>query len=136
DDSPHAIGKQQLGMKLQSSEFVHLHANIVEQSQSSDSFAELFLLEVVWWAGQDVYLHTSLVGADQPFDNHLVLVAFVLHPQRMFRFIYKLTNALAAVPGAPDQMRVLCWIERVAVPVGLKAPNNLPHSIATLCARH
>ena len=104
DNGPDSVGKEQFGMKLEPLEPVHLDTHIVQNSQAPDALDEFLLLELVRRPGQHVNFHAAMVGPDQALDDDGVLVALVLHPQRMLGLVDELANALAAIADAPDQM--------------------------------
>src|SRR5208283_2144100 len=132
DDGPDSVAEEQLGMKLEPLEPMHLDADIIQDPQASDTFDEFLLLQLVRWARQHVHFHAAMVRPDQALDDYRVLVALVLHPKRVFGFVDKLTNTLTTVADAPDQMRVLAGIEGSPVPVGLKALDDLSDLVPVL----
>src|SRR5579871_6003598 len=73
----------------------------------------------------DVDLDSATARANQVFDDDGVLIALILQPQRMFRAVDKLPQALAAIADTPDEMRVVTRIKLRAVPVSVKALHHL-----------
>src|SRR5271157_2790843 len=124
DDGPDSVAEEQLGMKLEPLEPMHLDADIIQDAQTADALDKFFLLQLVGRTCQHVDLHAAMVSPHQPLNDHRVLVALVLHPKRVFGFVDKLTNTMTTVADAPDQMRVLAGIEGSPVPVGLKALDD------------
>src|SRR5271157_128952 len=132
DDGPDSVGEKQLGMELKPFQPVHLDADIVQDSQAPDTLDEFLLLQLVRWPGQDVHSYAAMICPHQAFNDHGVLVALVLHPQRMFCLVDELANSLSAIPNAPDQMRLLARREGGAVPIGLEALDDLRNLVTVL----
>src|SRR3984885_15519262 len=104
DNRPFVIGDHDLTVKLQILERADLGPDIVYDAQTADTFKELFLFELVQRAGHDTNANPAFGRADQPFDDHHILITLVLQPQRFRRAIDEIGNALAAVVGTPDQL--------------------------------
>src|SRR5208282_6442717 len=125
DDGSDSVGEEQLGMELEPLQTVHLDADIVQDTQTADALDQFLLLQLMRGPRQHMYLHPAMVCPHQAFDDHRVLVALVLHPQRMLGLVDELADPLPPIPDTPDQMRLLAWVEGFAVPVSLEAFDDL-----------
>ena len=101
-------------MKFQSFELVYLDADIVQDAQAANSFDQFLLLQLVRRPCHEMNFHAPAVGPHQAFDDDRVLIALVLQPQGMFGLVDELTDPLASVADAPDQMGMLTGVERLA----------------------
>ncbi len=90
-------------MQFDRVQYAHFHADVGKNAQAADTFDELVRLQRMRRLGQDVHLDPTHRRAHQPFDDHGVLVALVLHPERMPRGVDEAGEPLAAVVRTPDQ---------------------------------
>src|SRR5208337_1675331 len=60
DDGPDSVAEEQLGMKLEPLEPMHLDADIIQDPQASDTFDEFLLLQLVRRARQHVHFHATM----------------------------------------------------------------------------
>ena len=127
DDGAHAVGEQQLGVKLHVLELVDLDSDVFQDAQATDPFNQLFLLELVRRPRHEVNLHAAAIGANDVLNDDRVLIALVLQPERVLGLVDELGNPLAAVADAPDEVRMFAGIEFAARPVGLEALDDLVH---------
>src|SRR5207247_11303438 len=74
---------------------------------------------------QQMHLDAAPHGAHEPLDDHRILVAFVLKPERMLCAVNEVRNPRASVVAAPDESRCIAGIERLSMPVRLEAGNDL-----------
>ncbi len=125
-----AVGEQHLGVQLEVLQLVHLDADVVEDADAADTLDQLVLLQRVRRARHHVDLHAPRRRPHQALDDDLVLVALVLHEQRVLRAVDELGDAVAPVERAPDQVRVRVGLEVLAVPVGLEARGDLLDLVA------
>ncbi len=77
-----------------------------------------------------MHFHAPPVGPHQPFDDHRVLIALVLHPQGMLCLVDEFTHPLPSVADAPDQVALVAGIETLALPIGVEAFHHLVHFVA------
>src|SRR5271157_3727665 len=70
-------------------------------------------------------LDASLGCPNEMFDNHRVLIALVLQPERMFGIIDELPEALTAVANTPDEVRMVSGSKVCPVPIGLETFDDL-----------
>ena len=96
DDGALAVGQQHLGVQLQVLQRVHLDADVLQDPQAADAFDELVRLQRVRLPRQHVHFHPALGRPHQPLDDHLVLVALVLHPERVLGVVDESGDARAA----------------------------------------
>jgi hypothetical protein len=97
----------------------------------ADALHQFLSFQMVRRPRQHVHLHAATIGPHQPLDDHRVPVALVLHPERMLGFINELADAMAAVSGAPDQVR---QGDSLLVPTTLSMMTFSGHGPARLAA--
>ena len=68
--------------------------------------------------------HSPHRRADQTFNDHRILIAFVLYKNCIARVVNRLRDPFPAVAGAPDQMRVFAGVEVLALPIRLEALDD------------
>jgi hypothetical protein len=73
------ISKDQLRMEMDSLEFVHIDAEILQQTQTGNTFENVKLSERVNRESRGVYLHVLLhLGVDESLDDGSIDILFVL----------------------------------------------------------
>lgn len=77
--------------------------------------------------------HAALASSNQPFNYDGVLVALVLQPQGVFCLVDELTDALATITHAPDQMRVLSRSEWLPGPIRIEALHDFRDLVMRTC---
>src|SRR2546425_6739086 len=80
-----------------------------------------------------MHLHAPFDRANEPLDDDLILVALVLHPQRMLRRVDESREALAAVVAAPNESRRVARREWLPVPIGLEAGDDFRNFFGHSC---
>src|SRR6266516_3046724 len=72
-----------------------------------------------------VHLDAAPGRADQPLEDHRILVPLVLNVQRMPRFVDEMRDPVPAVDGAPQQAYGAARNECLPMPVRLEARHDL-----------
>src|SRR6266404_6990231 len=128
-DGPHdgvdAIGEEHLAVQLQPLELADLDPDIVENPQAAHTLDQLVFFQCMRWARHHVDLDAAPGRANQPLQNHGILIPLVLNEQRMPRFVDELRDAVPAVDGAPQQVRAAARLEWLPVPIRLEARHDL-----------
>src|SRR5438093_4379933 len=81
DNRSLSVRQQELGMQLQTLQFMHFDSDVIHGAQASHSLHKFSLLKLAGRTYHDVNLDSAVVCSNQPFDNHSILVPFVLQPQ-------------------------------------------------------
>src|SRR4029077_12118020 len=102
---------------------MNLDANVLHGAHSPNGLNQLFLFQLVRRSGHDVNLYSAARRPDQPLNDDSILVALVLHKERILRGVDKLRDTFSPVAAAPDQARIIAPFEGLSVPVGFKAFN-------------
>src|SRR5271156_1123844 len=129
DDGAGAICVQQLGVELQTLQLMHFDSDIVQNSQAARSFNQFLFLQLVWWPRQNVYVYPPDAGPHQPLNNYGILIALILDPQSVLGIVNKLSEPLPPVADAPDEVGCFPRIERLPLPLGMKARGHFFHFV-------
>src|SRR5215475_4413537 len=129
DDCALAVSQQHLGVELEVFELVDLNANVVENTDAAHTFDQLFLLKRMGCPSHDVDLYSTACRPHEALDDDSVLVAFVLHEQRVLCPIYKLSDTVTTIVVAPDETGLISHIKLFSVPVGLETVDDLLHLV-------
>src|SRR5260221_11822028 len=100
---------------------VYLDTYIIHNSQTTYTFCNFLYFKCMWRRYHYMYFYTPAGSANQPFNDHQVLVAFILYKQRMLCLVNKLCNPLPSVQAAPNKGSTLSRVKIFPLPVSLKA---------------
>jgi hypothetical protein len=92
-------------VKLKVLQSVYFDADIIQSPQTSYCLAKLGLWELVDGSCQHVYLDAALVRPHKVLNDDWVLISLILNKKSMRRVVDKLTDPLAPIPYAPNQVR-------------------------------
>src|SRR5215471_20656732 len=129
DDRALAVSQQHLGVELEVFERVDLNADVVENTNTTHTLDQLFLLKRVGCPGHHVDLYPTPYRTHQALDDDRVLVALVLNEQRVLCPIYKLSDTVTTIVVAPDETRLVSHIKFFSVPVGLETVDDFLHLV-------
>src|SRR3954471_3523199 len=76
------------------------------------------------WPGENVNFDSPTVCPYQVLNDYWILVALVLHPERMPGFVDELSDAFAAVPRTPDEVRFIPGLKRFPRPIRIEALHD------------
>src|ERR1700735_1278246 len=124
DDDALAVDQQHFGVELEMFLFVYLDADVVHGAQAADALGEFIFRKLVRRASHHVDFHSAHVRAHEVLDDHGVLITLVLNEDGFARVVDGVSDAFAAVAGAPDQMRGLAGVEGLAFPVGFETLDD------------
>jgi hypothetical protein len=104
---------------------VYSDGDIIQSPQNSYCLDKLGLGELVEGLYQHVYLDAALVRTHKVLNDDWVPISLILNKKCMRRVVDKLTDPLAPIPYAPNQVRVVSRAKFLSGPTGLKAFNDL-----------
>src|SRR5262245_32488707 len=78
----------------------------------------------MWRTPHDMNLYTADRRADEPLNDHGVLISLVLHEERVLGIIIQGGDPFESNASTPDEVGVLARVEFLAVPVGFKASDD------------
>ncbi len=81
DDRAGVIGKQHFAVQFQVLQLMHLDSHIVHDAQAANTLRQFLFLQFVRRTRHHMHFHAALLSADQPLDDHGILIAFVLDEQ-------------------------------------------------------
>src|SRR5689334_23587664 len=100
-NGPAAICEKHFTMQFQMFQFMDLYSYIIHDPQSSNTFHQFFFFEGMRWSDHDMHFHTTGCGPNDTFDDHEVLVSFILNKKGMSCVIDEFCYACTTVNAAP-----------------------------------
>src|SRR5450631_3791530 len=110
DDCPASVSYQHFPVQFKMPECMNLNADVIHNTQPAYPFNQFFLFQRMRWPGHDMNLYAPCCRTDQPFNDHRILVSFILNKKCMFGFINKTGNPVTSIACTPDHMCVFSRI--------------------------
>src|SRR4029079_2386647 len=107
-------------MQLQMVQFMDLYPNVIHDAQSANAFDQLFFFQCMRRANHHMHFYSAGCCPDDAFNDHEILVSFVLNKKRMLCLIDEPCYSCPAINATPDKTGVFAGIKICSCPVGLK----------------